>query len=253
MAVRVGVQVQPQQGSFTAMRDAWLRAEELGVDAIYNWDHFYPLYGDPDGEHYECWTTLAALAEATERPEVGALVVCNSYRNPNLVADMARTVDHISGGRLVLGLGAGWFQRDYDEYGYDFGTAPSRLRQLDAAMPVILERLGRLNPPPVHRIPIMIGGGGEKVTLRITAQYADRWNGSGDPDVIRHKARVLAGHCERLGRDPAEIDLTVTNITAANVGRLDEYVAAGVRELIVPTGGPDWDLSVVRDVLARRA
>jgi probable F420-dependent oxidoreductase len=251
--IRIGVQVQPQHGTTARMRDAWLRAEELGADVVYTWDHFHPLTGDPDGNHFECWTWLGAMAEATEQVEIGALVTCNSYRNPELLADMARTVDHISGGRLILGIGSGWFRRDYDEFGYEFGTAASRLRDLDAAMPRIGKRMAKLKPPPVRNpIPIMIGGGGEKVTLRIVAQHADIWHAFGDAGRMAQKGAVLDEWCDRVGRDPASIERSAGGIRAYSQTDLDAYLEVGVTHLTMGTSGPEWDLSLLPKLLAWR-
>src|SRR5690349_7999371 len=231
--IRIGVQLHPQQTSYAAFADAVRRAEDLGVDTIWNWDHFYPLYGEKDGPHFEGWTLLTAMATLTTRAEIGCLVTCNSYRNPNLLADMARTVDHISGGRLICGIGAGWFKRDYDEYGYEFGSAASRLKDLGRALPIIKERWRKLNPPPVRSpIPLLIGGGGEKVTLKLTAQYADMWNGFGPPDTYRHKNEVLDQWCHEIGREPREIERTVS-VGVEELEQLSDYVAAGANHIIL--------------------
>lgn len=243
---KVGVQLRPQHCEMAQLRDAWREADAMGVDTIWNWDHFYPLFGAPDGPHYECWTVLGAIAADTSRARFGALVTCNGYRNPNLLADMARTVDQISGGRLILGLGSGWFERDYTEYGYEFGTAPGRLRALRDALPVIEARLAGLNPAGGH-IPLLIGGGGEKVTLRIVAEHADLWNGFGPPESFAHKNAVLDGWCAKVGRDPAEIERTVM-IGAEEVDGFQAYLDAGATHLIVGGNAP-FDLKPVERLL----
>jgi probable F420-dependent oxidoreductase len=247
--IKIGVQLHPQQTPIEDLRAAWQAADRMGVDSIWTWDHFFPLYGEPSGMHYEGWSLLAAMAVDTERAHFGMLVTCNSYRNPELLADMARTVDQLSGGRLILGIGAGWFERDYSEYGYEFGTGPSRLRALEDSLQRIESRLKKLNPPPAGDLPIMIGGGGEKVTLRITAERADMWNGFGDPEAWGRKNQILTDWCGKVGRDPKAIERTVASNDASQAIRdLDAFIDAGADHLILGVGHP-FDLDPVAKLL----
>ena len=253
--VRIAVQFHPQHADYEAIRNAVGRAEDMGVDIAYNWDHFYPLYGDPDGKHFECWTMLGAWAEQTTNIEIGPLVTCNSYRNPQLLADMARTVDHISNGRLIFGIGSGWFERDYDEYGYEFGTAPSRLQDLKRDLPIIKERWSKLNPQPTRDLPILIGGGGEKVTLKLVAQHAHIWHYFGSPETMAPKLEILRGHCETVGRDYDEIEKSVgidwEKVTdPVKLG--NEFHELGFRQFTFGANGPDYDLNFVKPWLEWR-
>jgi len=244
---KVGVSLHPQHCTVDQLRAAWRSADAMGVDSIWTWDHFFPLYGDRDGAHFEGWTLLSAMAVETKRARFGALVTCNSYRNPELLADMARTVDHLSGGRAILGIGAGWFERDYAEYGYEFGTAPWRLKQLAKALPRIEARLKKLDPGPVGDLPIMIGGGGEKVTLRLVAKHAHMWNSFRPPAHFKHKNAVLDRWCEKLGRDPREIERTCM-INKEDIENTEAFLDAGAEHLILGVGQP-FDLSPLERLL----
>ncbi len=258
--VRIGVQLHQQHADYSQLRDALARAEDAGVDVVFNWDHFFPLYGDADGKHFECWTMLAAWAEQTSRVEIGALVTCNSYRNPELLADMARTVDHISGGRLILGLGSGWFERDYDAYGYEFGTAGGRLDRLRDDLPRLEARLATLNPPPIRDLPVLIGGGGERKTLRLVAAHADIWHSFTQGEELAHKLSVLDEHCRAIGRDRSQIEVSVGVGGRGREGRAplspqeegEPLLALGATLFTMGTGGPGFDLSSLPAWLAWR-
>jgi len=252
---KVGAQFHPQHTTMDVLRAGWREADALGVDSIWTWDHFYPLYGEADGAHFEGWSMLAAMACDTERAEFGMLVTCNSYRNPELLADIARTIDHLSHGRLILGIGSGWFERDYDEYGYDFGTAIGRLQALEASLPRIEARLGKLDPPPVRSpMPLLIGGSGEKVTLRLVAEHATMWNSFGPPETYARKNAILDEWCERVGRDPKEVERTVLIDHDDDAG-VEAYLDAGAQHLILglgTTGETPFDLTPVRGLLDAR-
>ncbi len=248
--VRLGVQLHPQHVTYPQIRDAVRRLEDMGVDILFDWDHFFPLSGDPDGLHFEGWTLLAAWAEQTERVEFGALVNCNSYRNPDLQADMARTIDHISAkgegpGRFIFGTGSGWFERDYEEYGYEFGTVGSRLDDLAAGLKRIEKRWDVLNPKPTRDIPILIGGAGEQKTLRLVARHADIWHSFVRPDGLAHKLDVIERWAEKEGRDTS--DLVISNeLQRRRVETADALYDGGTRLFTLGFDGPDYDFGIVQ-------
>ena len=204
------------------------RAEELGFDSIWLYDHLQTRDGDP-APVLECWTTLAALARETSRVQLGQIVTCALYRNAGLLAQMASTVDTASGGRVIVGVGAGWDEREYTQFGYADALPPirDRLAQLERTLRVLRER---------QRSPILVGGGGEKVLLRLVAQYADACNftDSFDPAFYRHKLGVLRRHCDELGRDYDAIEKTASfTVGADDDVDLAALAAAGIETFIV--------------------
>lgn len=253
--VRIGVQIAPQHARYEEIRDAASAFEDAGADILFNWDHFFPLSGERDGLHFESWTMLAALAEQTSRVEIGALVNCNSYRNANLQADMARTIDHISAkggtGRFIFGTGSGWFERDYEEYGYEFGSVGERLDALADALPIIRARWAKLNPAPTRDIPVLIGGGGEKKTLKIVARHADIWHSFADAPTLEHKLGVLNRWCDEVGRDIGEIEIS-NELRGRTVTQADDLYDRGVTLFTINSNGPDYDRAPIIDWLAWR-
>ncbi|TCC46267.1 LLM class F420-dependent oxidoreductase [Kribbella pittospori] len=249
--VRIGAQLAPQRAEYAAIRRAAAEVEDLGADILFTWDHFFPLGKVAEGKHFEGWTILAAWAEQTSRIDLGVLVSCNSYRNPDLLADMARTVDHISGGRVVFGIGAGFKEREFLEYGYEFPSPGRRVAELAEALPRIEKRLAALNPPPIGRMPILIAGGGEQKMLRVVARHADIWNTFAEGEDLVRKLGLLDRYCAEIGRDPATIERSV------HVGGDPWQVGPPLRELgvtlfTVSTSGPDYNLDTIRQWIAWR-
>ena len=225
--IRFGNQTGQQGVEWAAMLDLWQKADAWGYDSLWNFDHFYPIFVDPEGPCFEGWTTLSALAQATKRARVGTLVNGNTYRHPCVTAKMAASLDHISGGRLNLGIGAGWFEREHNDFGIDFKSVPGRLQALDEACQIIrgmftqpkttvhgrhyrvTDALGLPKPLQQPHVPIMIGGTGEKVLLRLVAKHADMWNASAPAARMAELIQVIARHCDAVKRDPATIEKTV--------------------------------------------
>jgi probable F420-dependent oxidoreductase len=244
---KVGYQIHPQHCSIEQIREAYRGADSLGLDSVWVWDHMFPLYGPPEGEHYEALSILGAMAVETKNARLGALVASNTYRNPEYYAYAMTTIDHLSGGRAMLGIGAGWNERDHQEYGYEFGDAPYRLRELGKSLPRIKERLGKLRPPPVGPMPIMIGGSGERVTLRLVARYADIWNGFAPLENWRRKNEVLTEWCEKLGRDPRTVERTCS-VSPGEYDELEGLLEAGAQHIIV-RGIQPFPIQPLQDLL----
>lgn len=215
------------EGIFDVVVQQAKEADASGFDTVMVMDHFYqlPMLGDPDDHMLECYALLSALAQHTTTARLSALVTGNTYRNPAVLAKTVTTLDVVSGGRAQLGIGAGWFELEHDAFGIEFGTFTDRFEKLEESLQIILPMLrderpslsGKhytvteaINqPPPLGRIPVMIGGSGEKKTLRMVAQYADDSNMTAGPEEIPRKLDALAAHCERLGRDRSEITVTM--------------------------------------------
>ena len=231
LPVKIGALLWPQTATWPAIRDAAVRVDRVGLDSLWTWDHLMAIVGPSEQPILEGWTTLAALAALTERATLGLMVGANTFRNPGLTAKLATTLDQVSGGRAILGIGGAWFEREHDAYGFDesWGSGfPERLDRLDEAVMLlrrlldgerIAEHTGRFytmrdalcEPRPVQaRLPILIGGSGPKKTLRTTARYADAWNSSGTGEELAAKDAILRERCAEVGRNSDEIERTVT-------------------------------------------
>ncbi len=226
---RYAIKTPPQNAKWEDMLAIWREADDIDLfESAWNFDHFYPIHGDPNGPCLEAWVTLTALAQATSRLRIGCMVNGMHFRHPAITANMAASLDIVSGGRLYLGLGAGWQEQEAASYGLHLGTMKERMDRFDEGVEVIVRLLtqettdfegehyqltaARCEPKPVQRpnLPIAIGGGGEKRTLRTVARWADWWDGlQAQPEEWKRKHEVLVDHCEEIDRDPAEITCSV--------------------------------------------
>ena len=263
--IRIAAQIPPAgTPSYQAWRDTIMRAEDVGADAIFGYDHFMvpavtgrdengrPITAPnpPVQPNFESWTALASWAEITSRAELGLLVGGAGFRNPDLLADMARTVDHISGGRVILGLGAGWYQPDYTEYSYDFGTVSSRHAVFIDALERIQDRLTKLVPPPLRKIPVLIGGGGEKKTIPAVARFADIWHSGGELEAFVRRNAILVEQAQRIGRDDREIERAVSWVSADAADGFTDAGATLFTVSVFAEGG--YDLTELKAALAWR-
>jgi alkanesulfonate monooxygenase SsuD/methylene tetrahydromethanopterin reductase-like flavin-dependent oxidoreductase (luciferase family) len=260
--VRVGVLLWPQTPSWPEIRDAAIRADRAGIDSLWTWDHLNAIVGPFEQPILEGWTTLAGWSQVTSRTTLGLMVGANTFRNPGLTAKMAATLDHLSGGRAVLGIGGAWFGREHEAFGIDFRSGfGERLDALDEAVMLMRrlldgERIARhdgrfyrfvdalCEPRPVQpRLPILIGGSGPKKTLRTTALYADAWNTGGTLSELTEQDAVLRRHCADVGRNPDEIERTASfDIILRDDPREAARVLAGQRTANGSATTDDGDL-----------
>jgi F420-dependent oxidoreductase-like protein len=254
--VRIGLKLSNQNTNAAELRTIWQVADQSGFDHLWNFDHFAAILTDPEIDVFEGWTLLGAMAEATSRVRIGCMVTGNTYRHPAVLAKMAVTVDHLSGGRLELGIGAAWAENEHEMLGIEFGTAGRRVEWLDEACQIMKQLFVQKrttfegthytlheaisNPKPVQKPhpPFWIGGRGERKTLRVIALHADVWNApGGEPDEVARLAGVLDAHCADVGRDPAEIRRSVQVRYSGDDDALLRSAAAfvdrNVRDLIV--------------------
>jgi alkanesulfonate monooxygenase SsuD/methylene tetrahydromethanopterin reductase-like flavin-dependent oxidoreductase (luciferase family) len=265
LGVRFGILCWNQYTDWESLEQVGRRIDELGYHSLWTWDHLYPIVGSDDGPIFEGWMTLAAWAKVTQRVKLGLMVGANTFRNPALTAKMATTLDHISGGRAYLGIGGAWFRTEHTAYGLDFGSGfGERLDRLDEAVRIMRGMLRgeepsgstiyatkavRNDPPPLkRRLPILIGGGGERKTLATTARYADAWNVGGSVEKVRRKDAVLRRWCQEVGRDESEIERTLGSefpvlrddpAAAASVAREINRAQGGSRDAVTFSGTPE--------------
>jgi F420-dependent oxidoreductase-like protein len=282
MDIRVGALLWPQTDSWPELRDAALRADRAGLDSLWTWDHLNAIVGPWEQPILEGWTTLAGLAPITTTATLGLMVGANTFRNPGLTAKLATTLDHLSGGRAVLGIGGAWFEREHDAFGIEaWGSGfGERLDRLDEAVGLLRRLLdgervthdGRfyrmhdalVAPRPVQaHLPILVGGSGPRKTLRTTARYADAWNTGGTVEEIQRNAAILRERCDEIGRDYDSIEKTMTDwicirddaaegrrvlegLAKANGDTLgpDEHVLAGTPEQIADELRPVLDVGI---------
>ncbi len=225
--IRFGIQTGQQSATWKQIEETWIKADALGYDSLWAYDHFYPIFTDPEGPCFEGWSLLGALAQSTSKARIGHLVNGNTYRNPCILAKSATTVDHISGGRLNLGIGSGWFEYEHKSLGFDFKTMRGRLEALEESCRILKGMFeeekfsldgkhyrvedARCEPKPLQtpHPPIMIGGTGRKVLLRLVAQYADMWNSNKTPEEMAELIEITRAHGESVGRDTSVIENTV--------------------------------------------